>query len=439
MNLYESIKKAGVVGSGGGGFPTHLKYRSKVEYVIANGAECEPLLCVDKFLMKEFSDELLDGLEKAVDFSGAKKGILALKKKHKDLIALFNEKIKLRKKIELYLLDDFYPAGDEFVLVYEVLGKLISEGGIPLEAGVVVNNVLTLININRASSGIPVISRPLTVTGEVKSPSNFILPIGTSIKEAISLAGGVTVDSFRVITGGPMMGEIIDDLNFPISKTTSAVIVLPETHYLVYRKLSSLDVDLRRGKSACDQCRYCSDLCPRFLLGHELEPHLIMRSLPYSFNETFTASFLCCGCQLCSVYACPLFLSPGKILQSMRKTLIKNKAANPHKNAGFHARFFRNFRKVPLNRLIKRLDLDRYPKDVPFKEINYKPACVKIPLCQHAGIPAIPVVKPGQEVKEGQVIAEVPEGSVGAYAHSSISGIIKEVIRDQYIIIASSA
>ena len=151
--LIKLVEEAGVVGAGGAGFPSHLKISSKVDTVIANGAECEPLLYTDQTAMIEQTRELVAGLEMVVNITGAQKGIIALKSVYQDCIKKLKAAIKGKNGIELFLLEDFYPCGDEHVLTFEVTGRLVPQRGIPLETGVLVHNVTTLINIYHASHG----------------------------------------------------------------------------------------------------------------------------------------------------------------------------------------------------------------------------------------------------------------------------------------------
>ena len=161
-SFIDLIKDAGIIGAGGAGFPTHVKLNAKVETVIVNGAECEPLLMVDQQLMDKKADEILYALNKVVDETNSNVGIIALKGKYKNAINSLNSKIKDYPKLQLFILENFYPAGDEQVLVYEVTKKIVPEGGIPLNVGVIVINVETLLNVYNAINGIPVTEKYLT-------------------------------------------------------------------------------------------------------------------------------------------------------------------------------------------------------------------------------------------------------------------------------------
>lgn len=436
-DLVEKVRSSGVVGAGGAGFPTHIKYQSRVDLVIANGAECEPLLYVDQASMARDSSLIIEGLRLAMEAVGASRGIIALKAKYREAIDALGLVLKRENNVALHLLESFYPAGDEQVVVFEVTGKVVPEGGIPLQVGVVVNNVGTLINVAKAQEGIPVTERSLTVHGEVRNPSSFFVPVGTSVAEVIRLAGGPTVADYRIILGGPMMGAVIENPDVPVAKTTSGVIVLPDEHPLVQRKTQEMRGIVNRAKAACDQCMACTDSCPRYLLGHDMKPHLIMRAIPHGLADSriVTSAYLCCECGLCSYYACPLYLSPGLINSLLKREMISKELKNPHRRAEVAPYPFRGERKVPTCRLIERTGLKPYDFHAPWKDVSFSPSQVRIPLQQHLGAPAVPTVKVGMRVRKGDVIGEIPEGKLGARVHASIEGVVMGV-GDEVLIVA---
>lgn len=431
MSLVDKVKAAGVVGAGGAGFPTHAKYTQDVEFVLANGAECEPLLYVDQSLMANYTERFLKGVDMVADFLNAGKGIIALKKKHKSAIKSLKEMMPDFCRLDMHLMGNYYPAGDEFILVFDVLDRVIPEGGLPLHVGAVVNNVLTFINVEAASRGIPVTDRVLTVHGEVEKPVTLKLPLGTTYREAIDLAGGVTIRDAALIVGGPMMGSIEDDWDKPVTKTTSGLLLLPSDNYLVMRKRETDKTAVQRGRSTCDQCMYCTEYCPRYIIGHNLRPHKsAMRGAPYGIGESkmITSSWLCCECKLCDYFACPLFLSPGKIHGMLKREMGKVGIRNTlNREQEPEPRPYAKTRRVPTQRLVHRLGLSKYTDPAPFMETDYRPEKVRIPLRQHIGSPAEPVVKKGDRVNRGDLIGEIPNGKLGARIHASISGVVGEI------------
>lgn len=438
MNLIEKVKAAGVVGAGGGGFPAHVKIDAKVEYVIANGAECEPLLHKDTELMLTRAGRVIEGILLVMAATGAQNGIIGIKEKYTLVIEALSNATS-GTNIKIHPLGDFYPTGDEFVLVYEATGRLIPPAGIPLEIGVVVHNVESLYNIASAAKNEPVTKKFITVTGAVKQPSTFIVPIGTSYSEAIELAGGTTVNDYVVVADGAMMGRVEEDMSLPATKTAAGLIVLPSEHTLVKRKRMPAESVRNIGKSACDQCRYCTDLCPRYLLGYDVQPHLVMRSLsPSGLGEAYWSkwSSLCCACGLCTLYSCPEGLFPKEACDRSKEVLREMEAqwkgeteVEPHPaESGRH---------VPLKLLVQRLGLAEYDRPAPLKEIDFSPKQVRLPLSQHAGAPAEPVVRVGQRVREGQVVAEMPKDKLGARIHASIDGTVRKIAEGEILIAGS--
>ena len=427
--IIERVKDAGVVGAGGAGFPTHVKLDAKVEYVIANGAECEPLLRIDQQLMASQANKVIRGLELVMEATGAKKGFIALKEKYKEAIAALTSHITHpTSPIELFILGDFYPAGDEQILVYEVLKRIVPEGGIPLQVGVVVDNIGTLINIADAIEGRPVTHRYLTISGVVKRPKSVKVPVGMSVKEVIKLAEP-KMEDFSILDGGPMMGKLIEDLDSPVMKTTTGLIVLPKDHNVIMNKTLEMRKILRKTM-LCMQCTDCTELCPRYLIGHSLKPHKIMRHVGYEMRKELndiTAAFLCSECGLCNLYACPFGLSPLRVNQEIKKELIGARVKNPHKEAPEEAHSMIEYRKVPTERIISRIGVEEYNVAAPLEKREYRTNFVRIPLSQHVGARSVPVVKLNDKVKVGDLLADIPRGALGARIHASIEGKITDI------------
>jgi Na+-translocating ferredoxin:NAD+ oxidoreductase RnfC subunit len=429
MTIAERIKAAGVVGAGGAGFPAHVKAESRVEIVIANGAECEPLLHKDFELMLRHAGEVVEGVRLLMRATGASTGIVGVKSKNRPAIDALGAAIGGDPALRIHELGDFYPSGDEYILVYEATGRLIPARGLPLDIGIVVNNVETLVNITAAERGVPVTRKFVTVAGAVARPLTFEAPIGLSYRDAIEIAGGATVDDVAVFVSGVMMGTLERDLDRPITKTCAGLIVLPSDHALVVRMGQPHESMHRIGKSACDQCSYCTELCPRYTLGYAVEPHKVMRSLSFTASgEDLWNQFaaLCCGCGLCTLYACPEGLFPKEACdrgkESMRE---KGIAYSGRREVTPHPMY--EYRRTPLKQLVKRLDLDAYERPTPFEDVRFSPRAVRIPLKQHAGVAAEPVVRSGDRVRTGQVIGEIPAAGLAARVHASVSGIVREV------------
>jgi len=443
--IVENVKAAGVVGAGGAGFPTHVKIAARVDTVIANGAECEPLLHCDQHLMIAQAGEVVQGLRLVMQASGAQRGIIALKRKYHAAIAALQAVLDRQPalNVQLYAMESYYPAGDEFLLVYDVTGRMVPETGLPLHVGCIVQNVGTLVNVAHAQRGEPVTHRLLTVTGEVHEPKTLRAPIGTPIGEAIQWAGGAKSDDFlqSVVLGGPMMGRLARSLDEPVTKTTSGIIVLPADNATVRYLGRPLGAWVKRGRSTCDQCRDCTDLCPRYLLGHDLEPHKIMRTINYGITElpmNVTAAVLCCECRLCEAFACPLELSPCAYYKEVKRQLAAQGWRNvAHKRTDLASHPFREFRRVPTERLIARLGLTAYAGlECPLDHGDYRPKRVAIPLRQHIGETAWPVVRAGDAVSAGDLIGEIREGKLGARVHASIGGKVEKATAQEVVIVS---
>ena len=431
--LVEKVRSAGVVGAGGAGFPTHVKIDSQVEIVIANGAECEPLLCTDRRAMELEAVRLVAGLRLAMEATGASRGIIAVKAHHQKAIQSLEAALAGGKSITLHKMGNYYPAGDEHVLVFDATGRLIPEGGIPLHVGVLVNNVNTLLNVQDASEGRPVIRQRVTVCGEVNIPRVLRVPIGVSFADLIQLCAGAKIEKYSILVGGPMMGRVTEDASEVVAKTTTGVVVLPKDHSYVMRRKRSVSTEIRMSKSICEQCRYCTDFCPRWLQGHGLEPHKIMRVMDYDRDmetDTITGAFLCCECGVCDLYACPMALSPRVVFREFKARLAQAGIKNPHSRSGLSPDLHREYRKIPKDRLTRRLGLKEYDSHPEADEREFSFAKVKVPLRQHVGVPSFPVIKAGDKVKKGQPIAEIPEGKLGARIHASMDGKVGEVTND---------
>jgi Na+-translocating ferredoxin:NAD+ oxidoreductase RnfC subunit len=303
---------------------------------------------------------------------------------------------------------------------------VIPPGRLPLDVDSVVSNVETLINVG---VGRPVTHKYLTVAGAVHSPVTLRVPVGTSVGECIAAAGGATVPDIAVLMGGSMMGKLARDLEEPVTKTTGGLIVLPSEHMLIGRYRRSWAHADRIGKSACDQCSFCTELCPRHLLGHPIEPHQAMRALMFApeKDRMIAGTLYCCECNICSLIACPEDLDP-------KDACVQDKPIARQHGLGWkgmpedirpHPLF--NERRTPIRRLMAKLGLLSFRNTGPLVDTPLKPRRVLLPLRQHVGVSSVPMVRPGQKVRAGDLVASPPEGKLGANIHASINGRIQSV------------
>jgi Na+-translocating ferredoxin:NAD+ oxidoreductase RnfC subunit len=439
-DIVDKVRAAGVVGAGGAGFPTHVKLQFEVEQVLANGASCEPLLVSDPHLIEHHTDLILDGLSTVMDCTNAGKGTICIKSKHRRALETLKTKIAgngYAKHIDVFELDDYYPAGDEFILVNEVIGKIVPEGGIPLNVLTVVCNVESLLNVSRAMAGHPVTDRYLTVCGEVRNPVICKVPIGAPADEVIQLAGGPRIPDYGIVMGGPMMGKVLSGSREPVTKTTSGLIVLPPQHNIIRDKQKDIERMRFIAKAACTQCSRCTDLCPRNLIGHSLEPHKIMRHMAYKpgmDGEILEDALICSECGVCEKFACPMMLSPREINTVLKQKCLAQGVKREPKRETYKVSAFFDTRKVPIQRLMERLEVIKYDTHPEFCADTLQVAKVNILLQQHLGEPAKPVVGEGDRVKKGDVIAEIPEGALGARVHASIAGTVSSIDEKQIVI-----
>lgn len=423
--MLDKIREAGIAGGGGAGFPTYFKLKSNPDVLICNAAECEPLLYTDYYYIENHIDDVIKGMAIAMEITGAKDGYFGIKKKRSHLFPLIEDAIsKVDAKISIFSMEDYYPAGDEQSLVYDITGRVVPQKGIPIDVGVVVNNVATLAQVYQAVEyNKPVTERYVSVVGRVKNRFVMNVKIGTPFSELIRMAEPEA--GTVLIEGGVMMGEVKDEFA-TVSKTTGALVFLREGNASVREKTATFRSVTRLSKAACCQCTECTVLCPRYNLGHDIEPHMIMRTLNYGLNadsHVAQAAYLCCQCGVCSLFACPFGLSPKRVYADFRKRLEKyDIPAKEHVVDRFNQQ-----KKLSSNRLKTKLDI---------KDIDIKPDFIgdskyigdlKVQLRQHIGQVATSIVNVGDSVTKFQKIADVSKDKLGLPIHSPVNGVIKEV------------
>lgn len=435
QTIRERVRAAGVVGAGGAGFPAHVKLQAQVDTFLVNAAECEPMLKVDQQLMAVQAERLIHGVQYAMTATGASSGIIALKEKYQEAINALTP--LLPAGIRLHILPDVYPAGDEVLTIWMATGRRVPPAALPVSVGVVVNNVQTVLNIARAvEQQYPVTRRTLTVNGAVASPITLTVPVGMSLRDVLALAGGATVDDPGFINGGPMMGGLITSLDTPVSKTTGGLLVLPKSHALIQRRMQDERTVLSVAKTVCEQCRLCTDLCPRHLIGHELSPHLLVRAVNYQQAATpqlLLTALTCSECNVCESVACPVGISPMRINRMLKRELraLNHRYEGPLNPEDEMAKY----RLIPVKRLITKLGLSDWYHDAPLAETDYSTDKTTLLLRQHIGASAIPCVEQGEHVVRGQCVADVPSGALGAPVHASIDGIVSEITEQSITVI----
>ena len=439
MNIKELssiLQENGIVGAGGAGFPTYAKLNENAETIILNCAECEPLLRLHRQLLEKNAREIVSTFHMMGQTMGSKDIVIGIKKAYKQAIEALNSVIGDYPGVRLGLLDEVYPAGDEVVLIYEVTGKVVRPGGLPIECGVAVFNVETVYNVYRAiQKNTPVVDKLVSVVAEVNNPVTVRVPLGCTIDEVVKLAGGQRIPNAVYFIGGPMMGRIGTGAE-PVTKTTNAVLVLPENHLIIQKKKRKASIDLKRAAASCCQCTMCTDLCPRNRLGHPIEPHKFMRAATckdVQDTNIFVNTLFCSSCGLCEMYSCMQSLSPRSLMADYKAGLRAAGIRPPQDVTPKPVGEEREYRKVPMERLMARLDLTKYNKEAPLDNEVVDVKKVRILLSQHIGAPATAIVHVGDKVERGQMIAE-PSKGLSVAIHASISGTVTEV-HDKYVVI----
>ena len=437
--LQKILQENGVVGAGGAGFPTYAKLTDKADTILMNCAECEPLLKLHRQLLEKHAYEIMKTFELVRQTVDAGEAIIGIKKSYVQTVNALKQHIEEFPHMRIHLLEEVYPMGDEVVLIYEATGRVVRPGGLPIEQGVAVFNVETIYNAYRAiEKQKPVTDKYVSVVAEVSKPVTVRVPLGCTLDEVVAQAGNVTVKDPVYFVGGPMMGRIGSGSE-PVTKTTNAILVLPKDHTIVTKKQRTSSIDLKRAASICCQCYTCTDLCPRNNLGHPINPALFMRAASNhdfrDLNPYLDAAF-CSSCGVCEMYSCPQSLAPRSLLADMKGGLRKAGVRPPQGVQPKPVQESREYRKVPEERLMARLSLTKYDKDAPMDETLVAVPKVTINLSQHIGAPAQAIVKVGDQVTRGQMIAQ-PANGLSVAIHATICGKVTEVT-DRHIVIAKN-
>ena len=428
--LVKIVKDCGVVGCGGAGFPSYAKLDKRCDTIILNCAECEPLLKLHRQLLERNAYEIVSTLDLIAKTVEAERVIIGLKGSYKNALAAVEAQLDSFENISVCRLPEIYPAGDEVVLIKEATGKTVKAASLPISIGVTVFNVETIYNVYNALQGSPVTHKFVTVAGEINKPMTLRVPLGITIGELIDYAGGSTLDDYEIILGGPMMGNFGSRFDV-VTKTTNAILLLPRDHYIVKKKQVNTSIDIKRAMAACCQCSYCTDLCPRNLLGHPIDPAFFMRNASNTMQEApYLDAAYCCSCGLCEMYSCGQGLSPRTLLAAvkadMRKQGLKPLPAEEKPTSPA-----RSYRMVPVKRLAARIGVEKYNKTAPMLDDKLSPKTVTVMLSQHIGAPAKANVAVGAEVKCGDVIATAADG-LSVNIHSSVKGKVIAV-NDKFI------
>lgn len=314
--VVQAVQDAGVVGLGGAAFPTHVKLLppkdTVVETVILNGAECEPYLTSDHRTMVEYPERVHFGVRVMLHALGAKRAIIGVEKNKPDAIAALERTKPTDIDVTILPLTVKYPQGAEKMLIKAVTGREVPSGKLPVSLGVVVQNVGSAAAIGEVfETGLPLVERIVTVTGHgLRKPANLIVPVGTKLRELIDACGGMTDDAGEIVFGGPMMGNAVSNLDTPITKGTTGIVVLRGT-------------ETRQAKSyPCIHCGWCLDACPVFLNPSQLG-ELALKARYEEMEPMHLADCMLCGS--CS-YVCPSNIPLSQLFSLSKQALRRAKA-----------------------------------------------------------------------------------------------------------------
>jgi Na+-translocating ferredoxin:NAD+ oxidoreductase RnfC subunit len=414
-DLKQLLKDNGVVGAGGAGFPSYCKLAEGADTLLINAVECEPLLYTSYTLLQERIRDIVIGMRAVMEYAHIARGLLAVKDYRAAKLG-YSDGQELAPGVFIKYIPNVYPMGDEINLIYTATGRVVPPGQLPITRGVIVFNTETIYNIGLVVQfGQPVTKTYLTISGDIPKAYCVKVPVGMKISEVLSVMGVTVPDTHVVIDGGPSMGTVVNLSTDVVKKPCSGLLILPKTIPAVRNKLRTKEDNFRRAASVCCQCNRCTDLCPRHLLGYPLEPHKMVRSTlsaAMADPELIKTATMCCGCDICSTLACCQEISPMQIIKEYKGILAKNRmkyVAVPSEQ--FTPSPEREARMVSAGKWKEMLGVAKYDKFPPiYVEEKLKAKEVFVPMSQHIGAPAIPVVKVGDEVQENQLIAQAAEG-----------------------------
>lgn len=425
IDLKSILQKNSVVGAGGAGFPSFAKLADGATILVINAVECEPLMYTDLTLMHEKLPDIVLGMKSVMDYAKIPTGLLCVKDYRALKLGLADGQ-ELAPGVFVKHVPNVYPMGDEINLIYTATGRLVQPGQLPITQGVIVYNSETVYNIGLAvRDDQPVVEKWLTIGGNVPEVLCVRVPVGMRVSELFATMKVTVPERHVVIDGGPSMGAIINPASAVITKTTKALLILPDTIPAATGKLRTVEENLRIASSVCCQCTRCTDMCPRHLLGFPIEPHKMVRatlSTAQADPSLILNASLCCSCDICGTFACCQGISPMQVIKEFKAILGKNKmrfVADPNNPSVPNPdREYRMLNAAKWKEMLGVAKYDRYPTYVPTPVTASR---VEIRMAQHIGAPSVPCVAVGDTVERGQLIAN-PGAGLSVPQYASISG-----------------
>ena len=424
------MQNASIVGAGGAGFPSFAKLADGADVLCINCAECEPLMYTDYMLMRDEMPRIVEGAQIVMEATGIKHTYVSVKEHRAHMLGLSDGQI-LGQNVSVKYLPNVYPMGDEINLIYETTGRVVKPGNLPITAGVIVLNGETVYNIYKAvREGAPVTEKWVTIGGDIPERYTVRVPVGMRVSELFAKLGVKVRPNQVVIDGGPSMGRIKNPESAVVTKTTKALLILPNHINAVAHKQLSVDDMLRRAASCCCGCNRCTELCPRHLLGYPIEPHKMIRAAMTNAvvdnPELIKTASLCCSCGVCAEAACCQDISPKDVIFHLKGILAKNKMRFVAGNESYAPETDRQYHMIPSEKWETILGVHKFDHVTKYIPEQIPASKVEIMMSQHIGAPSVPAVNVGDTVEAGQLIANCGAG-LSVPQHASISGKVVSV------------
>lgn len=427
MELIQTAREYGIFGKSFHQGSLWERLLQPASILIINCAECEPLNRRDSLLLAHFAREICKTGSIISEALGVSEFFIGINESREKAVRCVQSEIDAFPNAGVILLKDLYPEGDEIELVFDCLGILVSPGKKPIDYGIIVMGIETVLRFYQAIfNKAPVTSSFLSIIGEVETPVCCNVPFGTNIMELLEQKVRITADHPAILVGGVLFNRLTNGYE-PVTENTGCILILEESHPLVQRMKVPLNIKLKRAMASCSQCESCTRLCPRYLLGYPVEPHKLMRAVSNSVTaelEPFLNSRFCSSCGLCEYSSCPQGLSPVSMMFEFKKKLqiTKELPVSEHQIA---VRDERIDRRISGKKFSQKLGLSRYEKEIRLETNPFHPSKVKLALDRNREVRFI--AEPQEVVSCGQQIAFTIADSKSFPVFATVNGVISEI------------